>query len=177
MSLYLGIVWTFFKIGLFAFGGGYAAVALILSEVVHLQHWITEGEFLQILTLAEMTPGPIAINTATFVGYRLAGFYGSLAATLGVVLPSLLLVTTAFHYYTRIAHLRQIQTVMSCLRPAVLAILITASLNLARPALAGYTSIIIFALALVAYLRFRLHPILIILLAGITGLLLHLLAS
>jgi chromate transporter len=171
MTLFLDILWTFFKIGLFAYGGGYAAVALIISEVINTRHWITSTDFLQILTLAEMTPGPIAINTATFVGYQVAGLPGSAVATLGIILPSLILVTTAFHFYRKIENLAQIKSIMSAMRPAVLAILISAVISLAKPTLTSIISVAIFSIVLLASLRFKLNPLLLILLAGSAGLL------
>ncbi|MDD2485703.1 MAG: chromate transporter [bacterium] len=171
MTLLLDILWTFFKIGLFAYGGGYAAVALIISEVINTRHWITSTDFLQILTLAEMTPGPIAINTATFVGYQVAGLPGSAVATLGIILPSLILVTTAFHFYRKIENLAQIKSIMSAMRPAVLAILISAVISLAKPTLTSIISVAIFSIVLLASLRFKLNPLLLILLAGSAGLL------
>ncbi len=174
MILLLSVLWTFFKIGLFAYGGGYAAVALIISEVINTRHWITSTDFLQILTLAEITPGPIAINTATFVGYQIAGLPGSVVATLSIILPSLILVTTAFHFYRRIENLAQIKSIMSALRPAVLAVLISAVISLVKPALTSAGPIIIFAAILPAYLRFKLHPLFLILLAGLAGLIIGL---
>ena len=86
------LFWTFFKIGLFTFGGGYAMIANIREVVVKKRGWLTEEELLQVITIAESTPGPIAINLATYVGYRKRGFWGSLLATLGVMLPSLVII-------------------------------------------------------------------------------------
>ena len=86
------LFYTFAKIGLFTFGGGYGMIALVQDECVDKKKWITEDEFATVLTIAESTPGPIAINCATFVGYKQAGFAGALAATLGIVLPSFLII-------------------------------------------------------------------------------------
>ena len=83
------LFWAFFKIGAFTFGGGYAMVPLIEREAVETHHWITDQDMLNILAISESTPGPISINSATFIGYRVAGVWGSAAATLGTVLPSL----------------------------------------------------------------------------------------
>ena len=84
----LQVFLTFFKIGAFTFGGGYAMIPLIEKETVEKKKWITDDDVLEIITIAESTPGPIAINAATFVGYRVCGFWGALTATLGVVIPS-----------------------------------------------------------------------------------------
>ena len=88
----LELFWTFFKIGLFTFGGGYAMIATVRETVVQTKKWLTEDEFLEIIAIAESTPGPIAINMATYVGYKRRGVLGSAAATLGVVLPSMLII-------------------------------------------------------------------------------------
>lgn len=86
------LFWTFFKIGLFTFGGGYAMIATIREEIVERKGWLTEDELMEIITIAESTPGPIAINMATFVGYKKKGVLGSACATTGVVLPSLIII-------------------------------------------------------------------------------------
>ena len=91
--IYLELFISFLKIGAFSFGGGYAAMPLIESEVVSTHHWLSAAEFGDLITISQMTPGPIAINSATFVGIRIAGVFGALAATLGCTLPALILVT------------------------------------------------------------------------------------
>ncbi len=90
----LQLFWTFFKIGLFTFGGGYAMIATVRETVVQQKKWLTEEEFLQMIAIAESTPGPIAINMATYVGFKKRGALGSALATLGVVLPSMLIIFT-----------------------------------------------------------------------------------
>ena len=95
MMLLLKLFWSFLQIGLFTFGGGYAMLPLIQREIIDVNGWLTMEQFLDIVAVAEMTPGPIAINSATFVGYRVAGVLGSFAATFGVVLPSFIIRT---HY-------------------------------------------------------------------------------
>ncbi len=90
----LQLFWTFFKIGLFTFGGGYAMIATVREAVVQQKKWLTEEEFLQMITIAESTPGPIAINMATYVGFKQRGVLGSVFTTLGVVLPSMLIIFT-----------------------------------------------------------------------------------
>ena len=85
--LYLQLFWSFFQIGLFSIGGGYAAMPLIQNQVVDLHHWLTLSEFTDLITISQMTPGPIAINSATFVGIRIGGVGGALVSTLGCILP------------------------------------------------------------------------------------------
>ena len=90
--IYLQLFWSFFQIGLFSFGGGYAAVPLIQSQIVETNQWLSMGQFADLITIAEMTPGPIAINSATFVGTQVAGLPGAVIATFGCVFPSFVLV-------------------------------------------------------------------------------------
>ena len=92
MDIFIQLFLTFFKVGAFGFGGGYAILSLMQEEMVHNQVWLTKGEFLDIVAIAEMTPGPIAINMGTFVGFKMAGFFGALIATFSVVLPSFIIV-------------------------------------------------------------------------------------
>ena len=99
--IYLEILWSFIQIGLFSVGGGYAAMPLIQHQVVDLHPWLTMTQFADIMTIAEMTPGPIAINAATFVGIRVAGIPGALVATLGCVLPSCIIVISLAYVYYR----------------------------------------------------------------------------
>ena len=88
----LSLFWSFFKIGAFTFGGGYAMISLIQREAVEVKKWITEDDILDIIAIAESTPGPIAINSSTFVGYKVMGFWGAFCATLGTVIPSFVVI-------------------------------------------------------------------------------------
>ena len=99
--IYLELFISFFKVGLFAFGGGYAAMPLIKAEVVDVHNWLTLLEFADIVTISQMTPGPIGINGATFVGLKVAGILGAIAATLGCVLPSCAVAGTLAFLYMR----------------------------------------------------------------------------
>ena len=97
--IYLKLCWSFFQIGLFSIGGGYAAMPLIQNQVVDINQWLTMQEFVDIVSISQMTPGPIAINAATFVGTRVTGLAGALAATAGCVLPSCIIVLTLAYFY------------------------------------------------------------------------------
>lgn len=121
---------SFFQVGLFSVGGGYAAVPLIQDQIVDSFHWLTVREFSDLLTIAEMTPGPIAVNSATFVGTRIAGFPGALIATLGCILPSLLLVSALGVAYHKYGRLYAVQTVLATMRPAVAALIASAFLTI-----------------------------------------------
>ncbi|MFU0831418.1 MAG: Chromate transporter [Oscillospiraceae bacterium] len=131
--IYLKLFLAFLQIGAFSFGGGYAAMPLIQEQVINHHHWITLTEFTDLITIAEMTPGPIAINAATFVGNQVAGFPGALMATLGCVLPSCIFVTVLAWLYTKYRSLSMMQGVLTAMRPAVVAMIATAGLIILIP--------------------------------------------
>ncbi len=124
------LFWSFFQIGLFSIGGGYAAMPLIQNQVVDIHPWLTMTQFADIMTIAEMTPGPIAVNSATFVGIQVAGFPGAIVATLGCVFPSCVIVMTLAYIYYRYRGLNMVQGVLSGLRPAVIAMIASAGITL-----------------------------------------------
>lgn len=128
--IYLNLFITFFQIGLFSFGGGYAVLALINHHVVEVQHWLNAKEFADIVTLSQMTPGPIALNSATFVGQRMAGFLGSVTATIAVILPSLIIVLILGYIYTQHKNHPLIASVLKGLRPVVTALIASAGLGI-----------------------------------------------
>ena len=117
---------TFFKIGAFTFGGGYAMIPLIQKEVVESKKWITDEDILDIFAIAESTPGPIAINSATFIGYKIAGVLGAMAATLGVVLPSFVIILTISFVLKEFAHLKPVVYAFNGIRAGVLALIVKA---------------------------------------------------
>lgn len=133
--IYLQLFWSMFQIGLFSIGGGYVAIPLIQNQIVERHAWLTAGEFTDIITIAEMTPGPIAINSATFVGIRVGGIPGALVATLGCVLPSCIIVLLLAKIYYRYRSLNAMQDILSGLRPAVVAMIASAGLSIALLAL------------------------------------------
>ena len=122
LSLFL----TFLKIGAFTFGGGYAMIPLIQKEVCETKKWLTDEDILDIIAIAESTPGPIAINAATFVGYRTCGFLGAAAATFGIVLPSFLIITIIAAVLNEFAELRAVQYAFFGIRAGVLALIVKA---------------------------------------------------
>ena len=135
--VYLQLLWSFFQIGLFSIGGGYAAMPLIQQQVTENHSWLTLTQFADIMAIAEMTPGPIAINSATFVGIRVAGIPGALVATFGCVLPSCVIVTLLAWVYYRYKGLSLVQDMLACLRPAVVAMIASAGISLFILALFG----------------------------------------
>ena len=124
------LFWSFFQIGMFSIGGGMAAIPLIQNQVVNLHNWLTLTEFTDLITIAEMTPGPIAVNAATFVGIRIAGIPGAIIATVGCVLPSCIIVSLLAWVYFKFNELTVVQGVLSCLRPAIVALIASAGLSI-----------------------------------------------
>ena len=126
----LRVLWqvflSFFKIGAFTFGGGYAMIPLIQNEAVEKRHWVTDEDILEVVAIAESTPGPIAINSATFVGYKAAGILGSVCATLGVVLPSFIIILTLSFVLRQFQEVQAVQYAFQGIRAGVLALLIKA---------------------------------------------------
>lgn len=126
----LRLFWAFFQIGLFSIGGGYAAMPIIQHQIVELNQWLSLAEFADVITISQMTPGPIAINAATFVGLRIAGLGGAVVATLGCVLPSFAIVMLLAVAYQKYRSLALIQGILGGLRPAVVAMIMSAGLTL-----------------------------------------------
>ena len=175
MSVYLKLIWAYLKIGLFGFGGGYAMLALIEREVVN-PGWITEQMFTDIVAISQMTPGPIGINSATYIGYVVTGgVWGSVVATLTVMLPSFLLVLYASHFIRRHKDSIIIKGIFTGLRPVVIGLIASAALLLMNRQNFPDNSISIAICAISFLLVYftKLHPIFIICLAGLAGLILY----
>ena len=128
----LDLFLCFVQVGLFSIGGGYAAMPMIQANAVEYYHWLTMSEFTDLMTIAEMTPGPITVNSATFVGIRMAGIPGALVATMGCILPSLIIVSLLSWLYEKYRSMDAMQAVLACLRPAVVALIASAALTILR---------------------------------------------
>lgn len=167
---------SFLKIGLFSFGGGYAALPIIQEEVVNLNKWLSLSEFNDLITISQMTPGPIAINSATFVGSRIAGFPGALAATFGCVLPSAIIVGTISYFYKKYKNLDAMTNILYFLRPAIVSMILIAGVQILRTAFfdtnaislanLDYLMVTIFAVSLFVMFKFKTDPIKIMLASG-----------
>ena len=173
--IYWQLFLSFLQIGMFSFGGGYAALPLIQEQVVTQHGWLSRSEFTDLITISQMTPGPIAVNSATFVGIRLAGFLGALAATFGCILPSCILVTVLSYLYLKYRKMSMLQGVLETLRPAVVSmiaaagvsILITAFWNDAVSFMSTkWDSIVIFVVAVWLLKKKNWNPILVMVLSG-----------
>ena len=169
--IYLELFLSFFKIGIFGFGGGYAMLSLIQSEVVVSRGWVTSSEFADIVAISQMTPGPISINCATYIGYTASGgsVVGSALATLGVCSPSLIFMLIASLFYSKLNGNPYIKSVMRSMRPVVIGLIAAAALILMnRENFIDYRSVLIFAAALVA-VWFKVNPLIVISLSGVAG--------
>jgi chromate transporter len=197
LSLFMQLAWTFFLVGAFTFGGGYAMLSLIQGQVVVAHGWISESTFTDIVAISQMTPGPIGINSATYVGYsvlyeatgvHLLGVLGSAVATLSLVLPSFLVVLALVRVYTRFSHSPLFEGTMGWLRPAVVGLIGAAAVILVvRVAWAGcvpsfsvvrenfvdWKSWCLLGAAFVASYWGKVNPILVILAGAVLGLLLY----
>jgi chromate transporter len=140
---------TFLKIGAFTFGGGYAMIPLIQKEVVEKRKWITDDDILEIIAIAESTPGPIAINSATFVGYRVAGFWGAFFSTVGVVLPSFLIILLISLVLEEFQSIKVVAYAFRGIRAGVLALILKALITMFKKCPKGILSYIIIALAFI----------------------------
>lgn len=173
--IYFQLFFTFLKIGLFGFGGGYAMLSFIQNEIVTKHQWISAQEFTDIVAISQMTPGPIGINAATYVGYTVTNnVIGSLLATLALCIPSFVLVLTVSFFYQKFKDNKIQQTAMRAIRMVVVGLIATAAISLISPeTFIDYTSWIIFAIAFILLKYAKLSPILIIVLAGLSGLLIY----
>jgi len=184
--IYLQLFWSFFIVGIFSFGGGYAALPLIQEQVIEVHSWLTPSEFVDVLTISQMTPGPIAINASTFVGTKIAGLPGSLAATAGCATPSCIIVLILAARYYRFKGLSIVQGMIRGLRPAVVALIASSGLSILLMVLFDNSELTslklsdlnliaggLFAACLFILRKFRINPIFIMLAAGAAGVIIY----
>lgn len=185
--IYLQLLLSFIKVGLFSIGGGYAAIPLIQSEIVTGHGWLSMAEFTDLITIAEMTPGPIAVNSATFVGIRIAGIFGAVVATIGCILPSCLIVSLLAHIYFKYRNVSTMQSILASLRPAVVALIASAGVSIfllvgfaeraGMPETPYWTGILLVGVAFFILRKWKWNPIGVISLCGVVGLIIGLLAE
>lgn len=179
--IYLQLFWSFFKIGVFSFGGGYAAMPLIQHQIVDVNKWIDMNAFSDIITISQMTPGPIAINAATFVGIQMGGLLGAVVATIGCILPSSVIAIVLVKLYYKYKEMSVMKGVMNGLRPAVVAMIASAGLSILMLSLwengiftfsiskTDFVAAVIFLLSLAVLRRFKINQIYVMIGAGIIG--------
>ena len=168
---------TFLKIGGFTFGGGYAMIPLIQKETVENKGWITDEDILEIIAIAESTPGPIAINSATFVGYRTAGFWGAVCATTGVVLPSFLIILGISFVLRQFQELKAVQYAFNGIRAGVLALLFKALWTMYKKSPKGWASYVVMAGAFVATAFLKINVLFVIIACAVFGIVTSLVAK
>ena len=172
--MYLNLFFIFFKVGLFSFGGGYAILPLMQHEVVDVNKWISFKEFMDIVAVSQITPGPISINLATHVGYRIGGVIGSTIATTSVVLPSIIIVSLIVIFLKRFSKLPVVQRIFKSLRVTIVGLILAAGIALfVKENFIDYKSYIIFATVLIGGLFFKIGSITLVILSGIAGAILY----
>ncbi len=174
MKLLLDIVITFMKIGLLSFGGGYAAVAIVEQQVVEIKGWMNYEQFMDIVTIDELTPGPVTVNAATFVGTRLAGTLGAIAATIGAILPSCIIALVLVKVYYKYKDVTLISGVLNGLKSMVVALISVTTINIISNALLldgslDYYSLLLFAVSLVLIRKYKLNPLIVMIICGLVG--------
>ena len=177
MNRNLNLFLTFMKIGAFTFGGGYAMIPLIQREVVEGKKWISESELMDMIAIAESTPGPIAINSATFVGHHVSGFWGAFCATLGVILPSFAIIAAISYVLQQFERLRAVKYAFMGIRAGVLALILKAFWNMARQIPRKAVSCCIAASAFVLAALLKLNVLAVIVLCAAAGLIASLAAE
>ena len=173
--IYWQLLCVYLKIGLFGFGGGYAMLSLIQHEVVDKHEWLTRQEFTDVVAISQMTPGPIGINSATYIGYTATGsVWGAVVATVAVCLPSFLLVLAISYFFARFKSNKYVEAAFTGLRPMTVGLIAAAGLLLVNHEnFIDWKSVVIFAGAFFLTWKYKMHPILVICLAGAAGLFIY----
>ena len=176
--IYLQLFISYLKIGFFGFGGGYAMLSLIQNEIVEQRGWITVSQFADIVAVSQMTPGPIAINSATYIGYTIGGFWGSVVATVAVCLPALTVMLALTKFFLKLKDNRYVHGVITGMRPVVVGMIAAAALLLIFPkqradsSFIDHWSWILFAATLYASYK-KINPILLIALSAVAGIVIY----
>ncbi len=160
---------TFFKIGAFTFGGGYAMISLIQKEVVTNKRWITDDDILDIIAIAESTPGPIAINASTFVGYKVGGFWGAFSATLGMIIPSFAIITVISYFLEQFERLQAVKYAFNGIRVGIVALILKALIGLYKKSPRQTSAYVIMLFTFVAAAFTKINVFVILLLCAGAG--------
>lgn len=176
---------SFLQVGLFSIGGGYAAIPLIQEQAVIIHKWLTMKEFIDLITIAEMTPGPIAINSATFVGTKVYGFVGAIVATLGSITPSIIIVTVLAMIYYKYKETSFLKNILKCLRPTVVALIASAGIGILIQVVfklgvisitqIDYIGLVLFIIALFVLKKYKMNPIITMVSCGIISMVINIL--
>ena len=171
--IWFSLFWAFLMIGMVSFGGGYAMLPLFERTVVTEQGWMTMAVFVDMIAISQVTPGPIAINSATFIGYQVGGFFGAALATTGVVLVPVTLVVIVSKTYDSFKNSQLVRHMFLGLRPALVGLILASVFSVAQNALFDWWGALILVILWLGLVRFRLHPMLIILISGLLGMLVY----
>lgn len=177
MKEYLNLFVVFFRIGCFTFGGGYAMLPMLQKEVVNKNHWATEEELMDYYAIGQCTPGVISINTASFIGYKQKGILGAACTTFGVIAPSLLIITIIAAFLQNFSDNRYVGYAFSGIRVCVCILILDATITLSKKSVIDTTTTIVFVCILALSLFTRISTVLLVILAGIAGILLGLIKS
>lgn len=174
---------TFLRIGLLSIGGGYAIIPLIQEQVVNNHGWLTLQEYLDIITISQMTPGPLVVNTASFVGIHIAGIPGAIVATVGSVFSGFIISILLYNFFKKYKHIDSISNVLKGLLSSSVGLIASAGITIIAVAFFGTTTfdlgainisaIVVFAISLILLRKFKLNPMLIIAASGVIGLILY----
>lgn len=169
MNKLLTMFLTFLKIGAFTFGGGYAMIPLIETEVVDKRHWIEKEEFLDIIVISQTFPGALAINSSTFIGYKIGGILGAILALIGVVLPSFFIILIVAHFFLQFRNNPIIDLIFKGISAAVPMLILVAVTSLSKSINKNIANLFIVIITVIGISVLDIHPVLIIILSGIYG--------
>ncbi len=169
----LSLLLAFLSIGIVSFGGGYAMLPLFEHMVVHQHEWLSMDRFVDMIAISQVTPGPIAINSATFIGYQTAGFLGAFVSTVGVVFIPVGLILTVAHYDEAFRESIAVKRILRGLRPALAGLIIASAISLGSSAIIDITGILIILFLLFLLVKVRVHPILVIVISGVIGMIFY----
>ncbi|MFD3156057.1 chromate transporter [Haloimpatiens sp. FM7330] len=169
MNKILTMFWSFFKIGAFTFGGGYAMIPLIEAEVVTKRNWISKEEFLDIIVISQTFPGALAVNSSTFIGYKIGGLLGALLALLGVVLPSFLIIIAIAALFMQFRNNHIVDLIFKGIGAAVPMLILIAVVSLFSSLKKNTINYIIILISIISILVFHVHPVLVVIISGLYG--------
>ncbi len=169
MGIYLKIFLIFTKIGLFSYGGGNAILPLIQQEVVVKNLWLSAREFTDLVAIAQVTPGPIAVNAATYVGYKAGGFWGSVLASVGIVLPTFIIMLLVTRLFIKFKENKRVKDMMAGVIPATVGLIASAAVIVSTGTFIDFKSVLICAGVFIAAYRFKADPILLIIISAVLG--------
>ncbi len=169
MKILLNMFWTFFKIGAFTFGGGYAMIPLIEAEVVSKKHWLSKEDFLDIIVISQTFPGALAVNSSIFIGYRIRGLLGAITGLLGVVLPSFFIILCIAVFFMKFRDYYYVDLVFKGISAAVPMLILIAVVSLSKSLKRNYINLIIILASMASILFLNVHPVIVILSSGLYG--------